>query len=601
MRQVTDIIEPATAGSIPALFRERVRRSPFVCAYRCFPEGERCCTETSWGEMATMAGRWQLAFRQENLRPGDRVAVMLKNCREWVLFDLAALGLGLVTVPLFVNDRSANFAHILTETDARLLLIEGLERWQRIEEVSNRLGNVERIVTMQPVCEEGCDHRLIELEKWLPETSGRYVVRECAPTELATIVYTSGTTGPPKGVMLSHANILANARAGLERVPIHTDDLFLSILPLSHTLERTVGYYVPMMAGACVAHVRSIDKLAEDLVAVRPTVLIAVPRIFERMHGRIMAGLDGKPSLVRGLFYLAIRAGWQRFLHRQGRGAWRPLSLLWPLLKLIVADRILARLGGRVRLAISGGAPLAPPLARVFIGLGLNLLQGYGLTETSPVVSVNTREDNLPATVGRPLPGVEVKVAANDELLVRGPNVTSGYWRNQTATAAAIDRDGWFHTGDLARIDAAGHITITGRNKEIIVLSTGEKIPPEELEIAIIVNPLFDQVMVVGEGRPYLAALAVLNTRRWRKLAGRLGIPADRDDVLTGTEVENVLLTEIARRIARFPGYAHIRRVRAMLSPWTVDADLITATLKLRRKELLTRFSREVEELYAGH
>jgi len=605
MTQTTDIIDPQTAQTLPGLFRERVRRSPQACAYRRFTREERCFREVSWEEVHQLAGRWQAALRREGLEPGDRVAVMLKNCLEWVLFDLAALGLGLVTVPLFVNDRAENFAYILKETGARLLLIEGIEQWQRIEEVGDRLAGIERIVTLERVCYSNsnseCDPRLAEMDTWLPEVAGEYTVRECAPAELATIIYTSGTTGNPKGVMLSHSNILENAHAGLQLVAVYPDDLFLSFLPLSHSFERTVGYYTPMMAGAAVAHVRSIDKLPEDLVAVRPTVLASVPRIYERVHKKIMVGLDEKPALVRYLFYLAVKTGWQRFLQRQGRAGWTPLSLLWPLLKRAVADRVMTGLGGRVRLAISGGAPLTPPIARVFIGLGLNLLQGYGLTETSPVVAVNTIENNFPATVGRPYPNVAVKVADNGELLVRGPSVMLGYWQNEAATGAAIDRDGWFHTGDLARIDAAGHITITGRLKEIIVLSTGEKVPPEDLELAITVNPLFEQAMVVGEGKPYLAALVELNDRQWTKLAGRLGISPERTDLVTGGRVEQALLAEIARRIARFPGYAQVRRVHATLTPWTVQEGLITATLKLRRKELLARFAREIEVLYAGH
>lgn len=666
MTQTTDIIDPATARTLPGLFRERVRRTPRACAYKRLAEAGSCCREVSWEEVHQLAGRWQQALRREGLQPGERVAVMLKNGLEWVLFDLAALGLGLVTVPLFVNDRPENFAFILAETGARLLLIEGIEQWQGIEQAGDRLAGIERIVTLERVCypnpnsysdvsqggeeeatqaltrplatlsqgereknplalrerdrERGvrrgdsdeanagrhsktnseCDSRLAELATWLPEGAGEYAVRECAPVELATIVYTSGTTGMPKGVMLSHGNILENAFAGLQRVAVYPSDLFLSFLPLSHSFERTVGYYIPMMAGACVAHVRSIDKLAEDLLAVRPTVLVSVPRIYERVHKKIVVGLEERPAPVRVLFYLAVKIGWQRFLQRRGCARWTPLSLFWPLLRWAVADRVLAGLGGRVRVALSGGAPLAPPIARVFIGLGLNLLQGYGLTETSPVISVNTSEKNFPATVGRPYPGVEVKLA-NGELLVRGPSVMLGYWRNREATGAAIDRGGWFHTGDLARIDGTGRITITGRLKEIIVLSTGEKVPPEDLELAIAVNPLFEQVMVVGEGRPYLSALAVLNERQWKKLAARLAIPPDQAGLLAGDRVEQALLAEIARRIARFPGYARIRRVHATLSPWTVQEGLITATLKLRRRQLLEKFAAEVEALYAGH
>jgi long-chain acyl-CoA synthetase len=254
-----------------------------------------------------------------------------------------------------------------------------------------------------------------------------------------------------------------------------------------------------------------------------------------------------------------------------------------------------------LRLSISGGAPLALPVMRVFIGLGLNILQGYGLTETSPVISFNTTHDNVPASVGRSIPGVETAMAANGELLVMGPNVMLGYWRNKAATQAVLDGEGWFHTGDLAKIDELGHITIAGRLKEIIVLSTGEKVPPEDLECAIVVDPLFEQVMVVGEGRPYLAALVVLNRARWTKLAASHAMDPDRPEPPSGKAVETILLAKIARRIARFPGYAQIRRVCATFAPWGIEEGLITATLKLRRKEMLAKFEREVESLFIGH
>ncbi len=477
MTRPTDFIDPKTARTLPGLFRERVRRTPDACAYRSFTAEEKCCITVSWRQVEGLAARWQTALRRENFNPGDRVAVMLRNCLEWVLFDLAAQGLGLVTVPLFVKDRPENFTYILNATGARFLLIEGIEQWRSIEKVDGRLAGIERIVTLKRVCEKDCDPRLAELSGWLPETGGTYFVHHCAPTELATIVYTSGTTGPSKGVMLSHANILENAFAGLQRVAVYPDDLFLSFLPLSHTFERTVGYYIPMMAGACVAHVRSIDKLGEDLVTVRPTVLCSVPLIFERINKKILLELAEKPAPLKLLFHLTVNVGRQRFLHRQGRVGRALMFLLWPLFKYLVADRIMARLGGRMRLAISGGAPLATPIADIFISLGVNLLQGYGLTETGPVVSVNAPDDNLPETVGRPLPGVEVVLASNNELLVRGASLMLGYWQNQRATESAIDADGWFHTGDLARIDGNGHISITGRLKEIIVLCQRRESP----------------------------------------------------------------------------------------------------------------------------
>jgi long-chain acyl-CoA synthetase len=401
--------------------------------------------------------------------------------------------------------------------------------------------------------------------------------------------------------MLSHANILANAFASVGRVPVYPDDLFLSFLPLSHTLERTAGYYVPIMAGASVAHVRSLDQLPDDLAAIRPTIIISVPRVFERVQKKVTAKLAAGSRWQRRLFDLTATVGWRRFLYRQGRGGWSPLFLFWPLLDRLVARRIMAALGGRVRLTISGGAPLNPDIARFFIALGLQLLQGYGLTETSPVVAVNAADDNRPETVGRPLPGVEVMIGGNCELLVRGSNVMAGYWRNPTASAAAIDHEGWLHTGDQARIEASGQIVITGRLKEIIVLATGEKVAPAELEMAISADRLFEQTLVVGEGRPFLTALVVLADTEWRQLAARLGVDATQDAALASDRVEQALLERISPRLAAFPGYAHIRRVHASLTPWSVQDGLLTATLKLRRKQLLARFAAEIADLYAGH
>ena len=616
MPRATDIIDPKTAGTIAGLFRERVRRTPHASAYRHFNIEERRFKSMSWNEMFLLAARWQGALEREGLHPGDRVAVILRNCPEWVLFDIAALGLGLVTVPIFADDRPANIAHILRESGSRVVLLEEETHWRCIEEEAGPLPEVERIIALHPAFSSRSKSdngevlsrtntkgapRIFGLAAWLSEEGRKYRVNCRDAAELATIVYTSGTTGMPKGVMLSHGNILENAFACLQCESIYPEDLFLSFLPLSHTFERTVGYYIPMMAGACVAYARSIDKLSEDLLEVRPTVLVSVPRIYERIHKKIAAGLAKHPTLIQHLFHLTVHTGWQRFLHLQGRRNWTPLLLLWPALNRLVARRVISALGGRLRVSISGGAPLALTIARIFIGLGLNLLQGYGLTETSPVISVNTIKDNIPTTVGSPLPGVESAIAADGELLVRGPGVMLGYWHNGRATEAAIDSGGYFHTGDIARKDDGGHLTIVGRIKDILVLSTGEKFSPGDLELAIAVNPLFEQVMLVGEGRPYLAALVVLNRGQWESLAADHGIASDRAGLLEDEKVERILLSEIARQILRFPGYAQIRRVHASFTPWSAKEGLITHTLKLRRKELLARFNQEIESLFKGH
>ncbi len=592
-----DLIAPEDAKTLAGLFVERTRRTPDKIAYRYYREETQSWQECTWQEVSAWAAHWQQAMIREGLQAGDRVAVMLRNCLEWVLFDLAAAGLGLVTVPLYVNDRPENFTYILQSTDARLLLTDGLEQWQRIEEVGEKLSGIERIVTLQTVCEVDCDPRLRQLDDWLSGIEAQdYINQTADPHSLATIVFTSGTTGPPKGVMLSHDNIIRNAAAGLERVAVYTDDQLLSFLPLSHMFERTAGYYISIMAGSCVAFVRSIDLLAEDLLAIRPTILVTVPRIFERIYNKMALKLKDESWLARQIFYLAVKSGWHHFQYHRNREPWAIQLLIWPLLKRIVGTKVEQRLGGRVRMAISGGAPLSTPIAQTFIGLGITILQGYGLTETGPVVSVNTLEDNQPMSVGRPLPGVEVKIGEDRELLVKGPNLMLGYWKMDKSI---IDEDGWLHTGDQARIDKKGRIYIIGRTKEIIVLSSGEKVPPEDLQLAIATDPLFEQVLVIGENRPSLAAIVVLNPSQWKILADKLGVDAGDKDQLNSPQVKKILLDKIGYRLKEFPGYAKIHRVHATTEPWDIDSGLITATLKVRREPIIEQFSSEIETLYA--
>jgi long-chain acyl-CoA synthetase len=375
----------------------------------------------------------------------------------------------------------------------------------------------------------------------------------------------------------------------------------LSFLPLSHALERMAGYYMPMVAGGTVAYARSIPLLSDDLQIIRPTILIAVPRIYERIYNALHAKMDESSSLKRLLFITAVKVGWARFEYQQGRRAWSPKLLSWPLFKKLVANKVMDRLGGRMRLSVSGGAALPPKVSELFLALGLPIIQGYGMTETSPVVSVNRLEDNHPVTVGPPLAGIEVKIGAQNALLVRGPSNMLGYWNNPEATAAVIDQDGWLNTGDTASIDSHGCITITGRLKEIIVMSNGEKLPPGDMETAIMRDHLFDQVVLYGDGRSYLVVLAVLNPEQWQSLAQQLGVRHDDPGSLRDERVEQHVLERIADHIKEFPGYAKVRRVSLTLAPWTVENGLQTATMKLKRNRVFEQYHKEISRLYEGH
>ncbi len=600
-RRQTDVIDLDTARTLDGLFRERVRRSPDSLAYKSFSKDAKSWTTVTWQEMGQRVARWQAALAAEDLEAGDRVALALRNSWEWVCFEQAALGLGLVVVPLYTDDRPDNVGYILRDAGVKVLLVADPSAWGKLSTFTDELPDLRRVLLLnkgrRPADEVVADDRIRMVADWLPDQGGVPAERDGDPHALASIVYTSGTTGRPKGVMLSHHNMLSIANAVLESMNCYREDVFLSFLPLSHTLERTGGYYLPMMAGASVAFARSILQLAEDFQQVKPTVLIAVPRIFERFYARVQQQLAKQSSIPRRLFEVAEAVGWKRFEFHQGRAKWSPELLLWPLLERLVARKIADRLGGRLRLAVSGGAALSMPVARIFIGLGVTLLQGYGLTETSPVISVNRPDDNDPRGVGRPLPGVEVRTGSDDELMVTGPGVMLGYWNDPAATAAVIGEDGWLRTGDQARISNE-HVYITGRIKDILVLSNGEKVSPGDMEGAITLDALFDQVMLIGEGRPFLSALAVLNPELWSELARELGVDPKEPASLEDNRVANAVLSRVGERLKEFPGYAKVRRLMLSLEPWTVDNGLLTPTLKVKRNRVLERFEKGVTRIY---
>ncbi|WP_018168536.1 long-chain fatty acid--CoA ligase [Thioalkalivibrio sp. ALMg9] len=594
-------ITPEQAPTLPALFRTRVSMSRDAPAYRHFSAAEETWKQTTWGEMAAMVDRWQAALAREGFKPGERVALMLGNSREWVALDQAATELGLITVPLYTDDRPDNVAYIIGQTQARLLLLGESMHNRRLSEHFENMPSLKRIVCLGQTEGEPDDSRVMHLDRWLERGDPDQVRRpDLDPLGLATIVFTSGTTGRPKGVMLSHRNILDNAQASSTAGPLSDTDRFLSFLPLSHMLERTGGYYMPMLIGAEVAFARSIQGLGEDLMSVQPTVLISVPRIYERVHGRIQAGLKEKSAIGRGLFKATVAIGWRRFEYQQGRASWSPGLLLWPLLERIVAHKVLNRLGGKLRFAVCGGAPLPPPIARFFIGLGLPVLHGYGMTESSPVVSVNTPDDNLPASIGKPLPGIEVKIGEMDELLTRSSSVMLGYWKNEEATASTIDQDHWLHSGDQARIDDDGHIFITGRLKDILVLTNGEKVPPADMEMAIALDALFDQVMVVGDGHSFLSALVVPEPEAWTTFAEDHDLDPSTAGRLSRA-TERALLQRIQYQLRDFPGYARIRHVYVVHEPWSVDNGMLTPTMKLKRPVITKHYAKAIEAMYAGH
>ncbi len=585
----TDHIAANEMLTLPQLFQSRVKRSPDKTAYTEYDIHKNEWVSKTWSEVGEGVNLWMQALSQESLKPGDRVAIRHRNSINWVMFDQAAMALGLVVVPLYTDDRPDNIAYILEHAEISLMFLESTDQWTSLKEHHNNLPLLERVV-IEDIGESGKlekDTKAIMLDKWLDNGKGVSVEQvQSEPDSLATIVYTSGTTGRPKGVMLSHKNITSNVQSCLSRAAVYPTDKCLSFLPLSHAFERTIGYYLSIAASMHVVYNRSVPELADDLVIHKPTILVSVPRIFERVYGKINASLEAGSDLKKSLFNTTVKTGWDRFEHQQGRGQWRPGFLLWPILDKLVASKVRSKLGGNLRFALSGGAPLPASVSKIFIGLGVNIIQGYGLTETSPVISASALESNYPASIGYPVSGVEVAIGENKELLARGDNIMLGYLKNEEATAETIsEKDGWLHTGDQAEV-RNGSLYIIGRIKEIIVLSNGEKVPPADMESAIVEDALFEQVIVLGEQKPFLSAVVVLN-----------------EELKEGVNVsdEEVLIERISAKLKAFPGYAQIRKVTIAAEPWTVENGLITPTMKIKRNNITDKYKMQIDEMYKGH
>lgn len=576
------------------LFFARVDRTPSRAAYRQFLPGLNRWHSYSWNDIASRVHAWQLALSQENLKPGDRFAIMASNRPEWVAADIAAQSLGLVVVALFSDDNAGNAAGMLAHSQASVLLVEDPRWWQQIT-TEQELPDLKRVISLQPTGAVR-DGRLTSLSNWLDQdVRDRPKLAQIKPDDLAVICYTSGTSGGPKGVMLSHRNILSNVIACHDAIPMVAGDVALSFLPLAHMFERTAGYYHAILAGAEVAFTRGIKHLTEDFREVKPSVIVSVPRIFERFYTLIQRRASKRSLLFRKLFQLACITGWQHFEREQGRADPRWWDAAGHWLAQRVGQQVLDALGGRVRLAVSGGAPLSPQIARTFIGLGLPIVQGYGLTEASPVVSTNRIIDNDPESIGTPVRGVETRRASNGELQVRGANVMRGYWRDEDATAQAISSDGWLNTGDKISRLHSDRIFLVGRIKELIVMSNGEKASPGMLEQELALDPIIEQVVIVGEARPYLVALIVPNPEELSRFAAINGFKLDDKALLAA------LLARLKSDLHLQPKFAQIHRIALLDEPWTTGNGFLTPTHKPRRRAILEAYDAEVEALYRGH
>lgn len=591
--------------TLPQLLVNGVERYGEREALRQFDKETKSWHSLSYAQLMVRVMEWRRAYAAMNLERGTRIGILMPNSIDHACADQAALANGLVPVPLHAIDTPGASAFILSDSRAKVLVTNKLTRWKQIKAAGGDLQDLTAVIITEDEVDDETG-MVRGLSEWL--AAGTHVVElPEGPKEddLAGIVYTSGTTGRPKGVMLTHGSIVSNVKATLECVFPQVGDIFLSFLPLSHTFERTAGYYLALATGCTIAYNRSVLLLADDLKTIRPTVIISVPRVYERIFARVHDKLKKSRPAARYLFDWAVEIGWRDFCRRNhlpvehtGR-AWLD-GLMRPLVRK-VSSTLLDQFGGRLRIAISGGAALSSKVARTFCGLGLPIIQGYGMTEASPIIAGNNRTLNQPNTVGKPFNNVEVRLGEGDEIQIKGPSITRGYWNRPDATADAFTEDGWFRTGDVGGFNELGLLSIKGRIKEIIVTSTGEKVPPADLEAAIETDPLFSQCYVIGENRPYLSLITVVNPDEWASFAKSCGVdPADPAS-LDNPSVKTAALKRAKTAAGEFPHYALPRAVVLTQEPWTIENGLITPTLKLKRGPLSKKFANVIAQLYATH
>lgn len=591
--------------TLPQLLVNSVERYGEREALRQFDKETKSWHSLSYAQLMVRVMEWRRAYAAMNLERGTRIGILMPNSIDHACADQAALANGLVPVPLHAIDTPGASAFILSDSRAKVLVTNKLTRWKQIKAAGGDLQDLTAVIITEDEVDDETG-MVRGLSEWLAASTHVVELPE-GPKEddLAGIVYTSGTTGRPKGVMLTHGNIVSNVKATLECVFPQVGDIFLSFLPLSHTFERTAGYYLALATGCTIAYNRSVLLLADDLKTIRPTVIISVPRVYERIFARVHDKLKKSRPAARYLFDWAVEIGWRDFCRRNhlpvehtGR-AWLD-GLMRPLVRK-VSSTLLDQFGGRLRIAISGGAALSSKVARTFCGLGLPIIQGYGMTEASPIIAGNNRTLNQPNTVGKPFNNVEVRLGEGDEIQIKGPSITRGYWNRPDATADAFTEDGWFRTGDVGGFNELGLLSIKGRIKEIIVTSTGEKVPPADLEAAIETDPLFSQCYVIGENRPYLSLITVVNPDEWASFAKSCGVdPADPAS-LDNPSVKTAALKRAKTAAGEFPHYALPRAVVLTQEPWTIENGLITPTLKLKRGPLSKKFANVIAQLYATH
>lgn len=539
---------------------------------------------------------------------GDRVVIMSESRPEWLVADMAILIQGAVVVPVYSTLTPAQAKYIIQDAGARIAFVSTAEQLEKIQRIRHELPMLEAVIVFEPP--EKISTSVLSLEavatrgharlmgEWGIGREFRDKAREVRPEQLATIIYTSGTTGEPKGVMLSHRNLVSNLIAGHAIVPVNDTDTSLSFLPLSHSFERLVSY-VYLANGVTIVFAESMETVGRDLVAVRPTVMTGVPRVYEKFQARILERGAALPQPRRTLFHWGVTVARARArAGAPGRSVGGVLGLESAVADRLVFAKIRASVGGRLRCLVSGSAPLPLDVAEFFAGIGLPITEGYGLTETSPVVTANPMGAPRLGTVGKPIPGVEVRIAEDGEVLVRGPNVMIGYYNKREDTAAVL-KDGWFHTGDIGALDPDGFLRITDRKKDLLVTSGGKKIAPQPIEATLKRSPLVTEAVLLGDRRRFAAALIVPDFTALERRLKDLGRPPADRDVLIHRDDVLALYDEIVESLNReLSQFERIKKFRLLPREFSIESGELTPTMKVKRKAVEQHWRPEIDELY---
>ncbi|MBN1289232.1 MAG: long-chain fatty acid--CoA ligase [Actinobacteria bacterium] len=561
--------------------------------------------EISWNEFDGMVQRLGSAMLSLGIEPGDRIAIYSGNCPEWQLTDIALLSIGAVNVALYQTLTAPQAEYILSDSGSRIVFVGGEEQLERILNCYDDLPGLFKIVTMD---NRVCDHpdvitfdRMLELgaEK-LDSRLLEERLEQCEADDLCSIIYTSGTTGNPKGVMLTHDNIMSNERATRTLGEVNAGDVTLSILPLSHSLERTVGYYLPIFHGVTIAHARSIEELINDFPVIKPNFMVSVPRMYEKVYTKVIANLEKEPAFKRRMFEWALKNGRKvSKLKTEKKPVPFFLGLKFKIARKLVFSKVYEKIGGRVRFFASGGAPLAREISEFFHAMDILILEGYGLTETAPILTVNRDTDYRFGSVGLPLENVEIRIAEDGEVLARGPNIMKGYYNNPEATAEVIDSEGWFHTGDIGHLDEDGFLYITDRKKDIIVTAGGKNIAPQNIENVLKVDRYIEQVCVIGDRRKFVSALVVPDFDELRVWACENSVDAEKnEDLAVNEKVIDFYRERIDALLEDFARFEKVKKFVLLPGEFTEEAGFITPSLKMKRKTVEEAFRKEIEGMY---